>query len=120
MLVEDEPRLAILGQRVLESAGFEVVVHTSSMQALEEFRADPQGYDLLVTDNTMPHMTGLQLVENVLASRPDIPILMVSGIGESMSVEALKEVRCHQATLQTLPGGWISRQRPRNSSPASR
>jgi hypothetical protein len=101
MLVEDEPRLAILGQRVLESAGFEVVVHTSSMQALEEFRADPQGYDLLVTDNTMPHMTGLQLVENVLASRPDIPILMVSGIGESMSVEALK--KCGVTRLLSKP-----------------
>jgi CheY-like chemotaxis protein len=101
MLVEDEPRLAILGQRVLESAGFEVVVHTSSMQALEEFRADPKGFDLLVTDNTMPHMTGLQLVENVLASRPDIPILMVSGIGESMSVEALK--KCGVTRLLSKP-----------------
>jgi hypothetical protein len=101
MLVEDEPRLAILGQRVLESAGFEVVVHTSSMQALEEFRANPKGYDLLVTDNTMPHMTGLQLVEYVLASRPDIPILMVSGIGESMSVEALK--KCGVTRLLSKP-----------------
>ena len=91
MLVEDEARLAVLGQRVLESAGFEVVVHTSSLQALEEFRTNPKGYDLLITDNTMPHMTGLQLVGHVLVSRPDIPILMVSGIGESMSVEELKK-----------------------------
>jgi len=101
MLVEDETRLAVLGQRVLESAGFEVVVHTSSMQALEEFRADPKRYDLLVTDNTMPHMTGLQLVENVLATRPDIPILMVSGIGESMSIEALK--KCGVTRLLSKP-----------------
>jgi len=91
LLVEDEARLAVLGQRVLESAGFDVVVHTSSLQALEEFYADPTRYDLLVTDNTMPHMTGLQLVEKVLSTRPDLPILMVSGIGESMSAEALKK-----------------------------
>jgi PAS domain S-box-containing protein len=91
LLVEDEARLANLGRRVLESAGFEVVVHTSSLQALEEFRADPKRFDLLVTDNTMPHLTGLQLVEKVHSARPDLPILMVSGIGESMSVEALKE-----------------------------
>ncbi len=101
LLVEDEARLAVLGQRVLESAGFEVVVHTSSLQALEEFRSDPNRYDLLVTDNTMPHMTGLQLVENVLAVRPDIPILMVSGIGESMSVEAVK--KCGVTRLLSKP-----------------
>jgi PAS domain S-box-containing protein len=91
LLVEDEARLAVLGQRVLESAGFEVVVHTSSLQALEEFRADPQRFDLLVTDNTMPHMSGLQLVEKVLSTRPGLPILMVSGIGESMSIEELRK-----------------------------
>ena len=101
MLVEDETRLAVLGQRVLESAGFEVVVHTSSLQALEEFRADPKRYDLLVTDNTMPHMTGLQLVEHVLAACPDIPILMVSGIGESMSIEELK--KCGVTRLLSKP-----------------
>jgi CheY-like chemotaxis protein len=101
MLVEDEVRLAVLGQRVLESAGFEVIVHTSSLQALEEFRADPKRYDLLVTDNTMPHMTGLQLVENVLAARPDMPILMVSGIGESMSPEDLK--KCGVTKLLSKP-----------------
>jgi hypothetical protein len=91
LLVEDEARLAVLGQRVLESAGFDVVAYTSSLQALEEFRADPKRFDLLVTDNTMPHMTGLQLVEKILEARPDLPILMVSGIGESMSLEDLKQ-----------------------------
>ena len=101
MLVDDETRLAVLGQRVLESAGFEVVVHTSSLQALEQFRVDPKRYDLLITDNTMPHMTGLQLVAKVLATRPDIPILMVSGIGESMSIEALKE--CGVTRLLSKP-----------------
>ncbi len=91
LFVEDEERLAALGRRVLEAVGFDVTAHTSSLQALEEFRSDPCRFDLLVTDNTMPHMTGLELVANVLATRPDLPILMVSGIGESMSAEALKE-----------------------------
>jgi PAS domain S-box-containing protein len=91
LLVEDEERLARLGQRVLESAGFDVSVHTSSLQALEEFRLAPEDYDLLITDNTMPHMTGLQLVEKVLTIRPELPVLMVSGIGESMSIDSLKQ-----------------------------
>lgn len=92
LLVDDEHRLALLGQRILESDGFAVSVHTSSMQALEAFRSNPARYDLLVTDNTMPHMTGLELVARVRAIRPDIPVLMVSGIGESMSIEELKQL----------------------------
>jgi hypothetical protein len=99
LLVEDEERLARLGQRVLESAGFEVTMHTSGVQALDDFRADPNRFDLIVTDNTMPQMTGLQFVEKALLSRPDIPVLMVSGIGETMSIN---ELRTHGVT-QLLP-----------------
>jgi len=91
LLVEDEPRLANLGRRVLESAGYDVTVHTSSLQALEEFRADSARFDLLITDNTMPHMTGLELVEKALVLRANIPVLMISGIGESMSMDELKK-----------------------------
>jgi PAS domain S-box-containing protein len=92
LLVDDEGSLARLGQRLLEAAGFEVTAHTSSLHALESFRANPNHFDLLITDNTMPHMTGLELVEHVLAMRPTMPILMISGVGESMSVEALKRL----------------------------
>jgi PAS domain S-box-containing protein len=91
LLVEDEARLAVLGQRVLESAGYAVTVHTSSLQALEEFSAHPTRFDLIITDNTMPHMTGLQMVEKMLTLRPNLPVLMVSGIGETMSLEALRQ-----------------------------
>jgi PAS domain S-box-containing protein len=91
LLVEDEQRLANLGKRVLESVGYDVTVHTSSLQALEEIRAEPARFSLLITDNTMPHMTGLELVEKALALRPDIPVLMISGIGESMAMDELKK-----------------------------
>jgi CheY-like chemotaxis protein len=91
LLVEDEESLARLGQRVLDSAGFEVTAHTSSLHALESFRANPKHFDLLITDNSIPHMTGLELVGKILAIPSDIPVLMVSGVGKSMSVEDLKE-----------------------------
>jgi PAS domain S-box-containing protein len=91
LLVDDEERLARLGQRVLESAGFEVTAHTSSLQALNAFRANPGHFDLIVTDNTMPYTTGLELVDQVLALRPNIPILIVSGVGEKTSIDPLKE-----------------------------
>ena len=89
LLVDDEGSLAELGQRALEAVGYEVTAHTSSLHALESFRANPRHFDLLITDNTMPHMTGLQLVEKVLAIQPNLPILMVSGVGESMAIDEL-------------------------------
>jgi CheY-like chemotaxis protein len=89
LLVDDEGSLARLGQRLLESAGFEVTAHTSSLHALESFRANPMHFDLLITDNLMPTMTGLELVEQILAVRSNLPVLMVSGVGETMSGEEL-------------------------------
>jgi len=92
LLVDDQPQLAMLAQRVLESAGFAVSVHTSGAQALAELREDPDRFGLLITDNSMPRMTGLELVERVLAYRPGLPVLMVSGARGSVSPEKL-EVR---------------------------
>lgn len=90
LLVEDEPALALLGQRVLQSLGFAVTVQTSSLQALEQFRANPREFDLVITDNTMPHMTGLELVEKIVAIRHDLPAIMVSGTGDALPRDELR------------------------------
>jgi len=79
LLVEDEPVLAVMQRRQLEHLGFEVTVHTSSVDALEDFRSRPQAFALLITDDTMPGMTGRALAREVLALRSDLPVLMVSG-----------------------------------------
>ncbi len=89
LLVEDEEHLARLGKRVLEGVEFSVDAYTSSLQALEVFRAHPERFDLVITDNTMPHMTGLELVAKIRELCPNVPIMMVSGIGDSMSIEEL-------------------------------
>ncbi len=92
LLVEDEPALASMEKRQLESLGYRVTAHTSSVQALEAFRAAPATFDLLVTDNNMPRLTGLQLAQELLAMRPDLPILMVSGIAETSDIDRLAEI----------------------------
>lgn len=79
--VDDDPRLAALGQRSLAGLGFEVRAHTSSLQALEEFTASPDAFDIVVSDNTMPHLSGLAFLGAVRALRPSVPTLMVSGRG---------------------------------------
>jgi hypothetical protein len=90
LLVEDEVELASMRRRQLERAGYHVTAHTSSVEALEDFRARPDAFDLLMTDNTMPRMTGLALVQEVLQIRPRLPVLMVSGIAEVTDAETLR------------------------------
>jgi PAS domain S-box-containing protein len=84
LLVEDEETLAELGRRQLQADGFNVTVHTSSIHALEDFRARPDAFDLVITDNTMPKMSGMALAHEILRVRPRIPILLVSGLAETL------------------------------------
>lgn len=79
LAVDDEPVLAKLLHRHLGKMGFEVSVFTSSVEALENFELEPEKFDMLVTDNTMPDMTGLELVKRIRAHRPEIPVLFLSG-----------------------------------------
>ena len=90
LYVDDEERLAQLGRRLLEGVGFDVVAHSSSLQALTDFRSRPNRFDLVITDNNMPHLSGLELIDEITKIRPDVPIMMVSGIGETVEVSSLK------------------------------
>ena len=90
LYVDDEERLAQLGRRLLEGAGFDVVAHCSSLQALTDFRSRPDRFDLVITDNNMPHMTGLELIDEIVKIRPNLPVMMVSGIGETVDVATLQ------------------------------
>jgi len=88
LFVDDEPALAALGRRQLEAAGFRVSAHTSSLGALEDFRAHPDEYDVIVTDNAMPKMSGAALAAEIRKIRPSAPILIVSGLGSATRAPA--------------------------------
>jgi PAS domain S-box-containing protein len=90
LFVEDEPALAAMERRQIESLGYRVTVHTSSVDALAEFRARPDAFDVVITDNTMPHMTGLELARELSRMRPGLPVLMVSGYAEHADPEVLR------------------------------
>jgi len=90
MLVDDERVLADMQRRRLEDAGCRVSVHTSSVEALDSFRARPDDYDLVITDSIMPRLTGLALAGAIHALRPRVPILMVSGVLEIDDAERLR------------------------------
>ena len=84
LFVEDEEALGELGKRQLEADGFRVTVYSSSLRALEDFRARPDAFDLVVTDNTMPRMSGMALAQEILRLRPRTRILLVSGLAETL------------------------------------
>jgi CheY-like chemotaxis protein len=85
LFVDDEHVLADLGEHMLKPLGYTVTTQTSSIEALELFRAQPQGFDLVVTDMTMPDMTGLELAGKLLQIRADLPIILCSGFSEMVT-----------------------------------
>ncbi len=81
LVVDDEPLLAELAQEMLASLGYEPFGLSSSVQALEEFRRDPTRFDLVLTDEVMPGLTGTALARELRRLRPDLPVVLVSGYG---------------------------------------
>lgn len=80
LLAEDQVTLLRLMRRALSMSEFEVSSHLHGLDALDAFRADPDGFDIVVTDHMMPKMTGLQLAEQVHELRPHLPIILISGV----------------------------------------
>ncbi len=79
LFVDDAVINVILGQEILQNAGYTVIGLSDSVEALELFRQQPEEFDLVVTDQQMPKLTGMQMARKMIQIRPDIPILMVSG-----------------------------------------
>ena len=87
LFVDDEELLASLAEGLLVHLGYDVTTHTSSLEALEAFRAAPDRFDIVITDQTMPMMTGATLVEELRRVRPDIPIILCTGFSHVMNEE---------------------------------
>ena len=92
LFVDDEPMLADLGEKALKSLGYEVTARTSSIDALALFQKQPDQFDLVITDMTMPHMTGDSLARAMIKIRPDIPIILCSGYSQQISEESAKRI----------------------------
>ena len=91
LFVEDETTLAALGQRMLQHLEYDVTVKTSSVEALEAFRTEPDQYDLLVTDMVMPEKTGKELAQDIMKIRPDFPVILCTGYTEMITKEDISQ-----------------------------
>ena len=85
LFVDDELAIAKMGGLILERLGYQVVVRTGSMEALELFKHKPNDFDLVITDMTMPNMAGDKLAGEMIKIRPDIPVILCSGYSRKMS-----------------------------------
>ena len=90
LLVDDEAPIANLVKQMLERLGYSVSIRTSSVDAMDAFRASPDVYDLVITDMSMPYMTGEQLAQKMLTVRPDIPIIICTGFSERLTEDTAK------------------------------
>ncbi len=87
LFVDDDKALAKMGKKMLSSLGYEVTTFTDSRKAANKFHANPDMFDMVITDMTMPHLTGKDLSREIIKSRPDMPIILCTGYSEFINEE---------------------------------
>jgi len=92
LFVDDEKVAVDAFQQMLENLGYKVTARTSSIEALEAFRHNPDAFDLVITDMTMPNMTGKELAKELMAIRSDIPIVLCTGFSEQIDKDKAKAI----------------------------
>lgn len=102
LIVDDEPELAIVAQKMLESLGYEAYSQTNSIEALNIFRfhLPEKPFDLVLTDLTMPHLTGLDLAGNLLDLQPDLPVVLCTGYKEKITAEEARHLGIQRVLLK--------------------
>lgn len=92
LLVDDEEGLAELGGKLLAALGYRVSSFISAREALDAFCARPDDFDVIITDMVMPHMSGEALSKEILALRPEVPIIAYTGFSNLLAAEQVKMI----------------------------
>jgi len=96
LIVDDEEQIVRMTQQMLKRLGYHVTARTSSIEALEAFRATPDKFDLVITDMTMPNMTGVHLTQKLIEIKSGIPVIICTGFSEKISE--------HKASIMGIRG----------------
>ena len=102
LFIDDEEALAEMGQQILSGLGYQVESKTGSREALAILRLDPSRFDLVVTDQTMPEMTGIELAGEILAIRPDMPIIMCTGYSQLVDADKARAAGIRAFVMKPL------------------
>ncbi len=92
LFVDDEPTLVDIGEILLNELGYTVTTRTSGIEALEAFKSNPDRFDLVLADMTMPQMTGESLAREIISIRKDIPIIISTGFSSVMTEEKARKL----------------------------
>jgi len=102
LFVDDEKYIIDIGKELLEGLGYQVETRASAFDALEAFRIQPDKYDMVITDMTMPKMTGEQLASEIRKIRPNIPIILCTGYGSRITSEYSTEMGISRMLMKPL------------------
>jgi len=102
LFVDDEHFQVDLGKIMFERLGYEVVTETNSLKALELFRKNPDGFDLVIADMIMPNLPGDKFAKELIAIRPDIPIIICTGYSEQLEAEKAKSSGIKATVMKPL------------------
>jgi PAS domain S-box-containing protein len=102
LFIDDEPALIDIGKQILSSLGYRVTPSTSSDEALTIFKENPDDFDLVITDLTMPKMTGDLLAQEIMRMRPAIPVILFTGYSDLISRERFNALGIRDCLMKPL------------------
>src|SRR5882672_6810168 len=108
MIVDDEPMLVALAEEMLAELGYEPVGFGSSNAALQAFRVEPRRFDLVLTDEAMPDLVGIELAREVRRIRPDVPVILMSGHGGVRLANRAAEIGVNEVLHKPLQRGDLA------------
>jgi len=108
LFVDDDDAVVSVIGRLVERFGYEVTVRNHSIDALETFRANPDKFDLMITDQIMPEMTGLQLAKKVHRLKPQLPIILMAGFSDNSAKESAQKAGVVELLRKPMTAGKLS------------
>jgi CheY-like chemotaxis protein len=102
LFVDDDEKLTFSSQRILEKLGYKVTTAMSGKEALDIFKDAPQAYDLVITDMTMPLMTGKELITRIWNLNPEIPVFLCTGYSEKLSPDEAQSMGINEYIFKPL------------------
>lgn len=102
LFVDDEELLVSLGKEMLTGLGYEVTGCANSPEALQLFRTRPDRFDLVITDMTMPNLTGLELARELFSIRPDLPVILCTGFSETVTPQKAKSLGIREFVMKPV------------------
>jgi len=102
LFVDDEPEITFMGKKMLENLGYKVSISSNSISALEEFKKNPEKYSLLVTDQSMPNISGTELAIMMKKIRPELRVIIITGYADNLSDETLSQSGISEVILKPM------------------